>query len=263
LVLAHLVSEVLNTSLLVFSLLWIVEPFKSVLSCPEFFLLSGEVTLELFLISERLVVGVLPGNGISFTLGFLFLLDLTLIFLIGLMETVETDYENAMQTYADARNNYETALGNFEYTKAFFGSETEEFFIAKEELTRAEGDLNEDKHILSDLRNRKAQADADDEVARARAERDDANAEAEEIYNQLQDRVQEGKDQIWEFQHNLEEAIERQEVMEEAVDILVEEEANSDPAFEEEALDTANENLEEAEEMVEERREMLEEAEDT
>jgi len=51
--------------------------------------------------------------------------------------------------------------------------------------------------------------------------------------------------------------------MEEAVDILVEEEANSDPAFEEEALDTANENLEEAEEMVEERREMLEEAEGT
>lgn len=90
LVLAHLVSEVLNTSLLVFSLLWIVEPFKSVLSSPEFFLLSGEVTLELVLISERLVVGVLPGNGISFTLGFLFLLDLTLIFLIGLMETVET-----------------------------------------------------------------------------------------------------------------------------------------------------------------------------
>lgn len=47
--------------------------------------------------------------------------------------------------------------------------------------------MNEDKHILSDLRNRKAQADADDEVQRARDARNDANAEAEEIYFDLQD----------------------------------------------------------------------------
>lgn len=113
-----------------------------------------------------------------------------------------------MQTYEVARTSYEIALGNFEYTKAFFDTESEEFFNAREELTRAEDDLNEDKHILSELRSRKARADADDEVARARAIREAANEEADFILSELAGRVEEAREQAHWYEEQASEAYE-------------------------------------------------------